>query len=173
MMVYDGFVLAASPSMALWNTPLMPLIAFFYALLGGITFTVVLAVLLDANLVWVWSGASIGVGLLEGAEVGLVVLNFLIVASWLSIMFGSTERTKRAVEVLLSMYRVAFFTGVVLVGLMGTALLAFLFALVHNVHLLIGVALADVIGNYLLFSLILKAGLFAPPILRRVVHRGR
>ncbi|MDE3077381.1 MAG: dimethyl sulfoxide reductase anchor subunit [Chloroflexota bacterium] len=173
MMVYDGFVLAASPSMALWNTPLMPLIAFFYALLGGITFTVVLAVGLDAQLVWAWSGAGIGVGPLESAEVGLVVLNFLIVVSWLSVMFGSTERTKRAVEVLLSMYRVPFFSGVVLVGFMGTALLAFLFALVENVQLLIGVALADVIGHYLLFYLILKAGLFAPPIMRRAVHRGR
>lgn len=174
LMTYDGFVLAASPAMALWNTPLMPVIAFFYALLGGVTFTVVLAVGLEAPLAWAWSGAPLAAGQLEAAEIGLALLNLLIVLSWLSVMASSTERARRAVQVLVAMYRLPFFLGVVVIGMMGTALLALAFALAENPQLLIGVALADVIGHYLLFYLVLKAGLFAPPLLRRAAAaRGR
>ncbi|MBI2916873.1 MAG: polysulfide reductase NrfD [Chloroflexi bacterium] len=157
MMIYDGFVLSASPGLALWSTPLMPVLAFSYALLGGVTLSIVFG-----N----WLDAANAVASLDNLELGLLGLNLVIVVSFIYVMFSSTPRSRRAVEVLARNYTVPFFVGVFGVGIMATALLALWFTRTDNATILTGVALGDVTGHYLLFYLLLKAGLYAPMLPR-------
>lgn len=158
MMTYDGFVMVAARGMALWNTAVLPVIALFYALLGGVTFRVVLGV---------WSASDVETGFLETAELLLLALNFLLVVTFSVTMFSLTERAKRAVEVLVYMYGWPFFVGVFVIGLMTTALLVLAFSATRNANLLVAVAVSDAVGHYLLFYVLLKGGLFAPPLPRR------
>ena len=159
VMVYDGFVMATSPAMALWHTALLPVLAFCYALLGGVTLHLTLSV---------WSGARPESAFLELTGFALFALNLLILATYLGTMLNSSAAARRGVQVLLSQYRLPFFGGVILVGLMATAVLSLLFAATQEPWLLVLVALGDVTGHYLLFYLLLKAGLFPPTILRIV-----
>lgn len=159
VMVYDGFVLAASPAMALWHTALLPVLAFCYSLLGGVTLHLTLSVL---------TGAGPQPAYLELTELALFGLNLLVLAVYLGSMRTSTAAARRAVQVLVTQYRLPFFGGVILVGLMATAVLSLLFATTQQPALLALVALGDVTGHYLLFYLVLKVGLFPPTILRIV-----
>lgn len=158
MMTYDGFAMVAARGMALWNAAALPVIAFFYALLGGVTFRVTLGV---------WSTANVETAFLESAELLLLALNCLLVATFFLTMFSLTERAKRAVQVLIHMYGWPFFIGVFVIGLMTTALLVLAFTATRNADLLAAVAISDVVGHYLLFYVLLKGGLFAPPLSRR------
>lgn len=157
MMIYDGFVMSASPSLALWNTPLLPLMALSYALLGGVTLTIVFGnFLVDAEIA----------PSLETLELALFGINLIILACYTSVMFTSTPRSRRAVEVLVYQYTLPFFAGVIGVGIMAAGLLAAFFMATNNSDILLWLALGDVLGHYLLFYLLLKAGLYAPMLPR-------
>ena len=157
VMIYDGFVMAASPALALWSTPLLPVLALSYSLLGGVTLSIALG-----N----WLNEAEAVRRLETLELALFGLNLVIVACYVWVMFSSTPRGKRAVEVLIYQYPLPFFVGVLGVGIGAAALLALWFTATKNVNILAGVALGDVLGHYLLFYLLLKAGLYAPALPR-------
>ena len=70
-MVYDGFVMAASPAIPMWNTALLPVLCFFYSILGGTTLTVFLHSL--------GYGVIMNLELLEFVEISLFIINLVVV----------------------------------------------------------------------------------------------
>jgi formate-dependent nitrite reductase membrane component NrfD len=155
VMVYDGFVLAASPAIPLWNSSLMPVLCFFYALLGGTTLTIFMLYFLGQDLS--------GVALLKNIEIWLIVINFIIVVSFLLTMRKSTSAGREAIKLLLTGPFAKLFIGaVIIVGLVVTFLLALYFTKTESMTVLLWITLADLIGHYFIFYLLLRAGLYTP-----------
>lgn len=155
VMVYDGFVLAASPAIPLWNTSLMPILCFFYALLGGTTLTIFLIYFLGQDLA--------GAALLKNIEIWLLVINFIIVVTFLLTMNKSTSAGREAIKQLVTGQLAGLFIGaVVVVGLVVTFLLTLYFTANESMAVLFWIALADLVGHYFIFYLLLRAGLYTP-----------
>lgn len=156
VMIYDGFVMSASPSIPLWNTSVLPVLCLSYSLLGGTSLSLALLGL---------SGPALTASALETMEIGLIVANIVIVGSYVSTMYTSTSAARQAVLMLVTgKYAAHFLGGAIFVGLIVSLLLALFFLSTHVVLILLLVAIADLIGHFSIFFLLLRAGLFAPVV---------
>ena len=155
VMIYDGFVMSASPSIPLWNTSVLPVLCLSYSLLGGATLSLAL---LGATF-----SPGLGANMLETMEIGLIAANIVIVGCYVSTMYNSTSAGRQAMMTLITgRYAVQFLGGAIFVGLILSLLLALFFLSTHVVLILALVAAADLIGHFSIFFLLLRAGLFAP-----------
>jgi formate-dependent nitrite reductase membrane component NrfD len=141
--VYDGFLLTSSPAIPIWNTALMPVMCMFYSFLGGTTMVMFMAIL-------------------PGLEIGLLGANLLIVLLFLvgSINTGSAGR--ESFDLLVKgPYALPFFALAIGVGLVFTLLMS-----IFGSHASTGVVglitVADLIGHFFIFFLLLKVGVFKP-----------
>jgi len=154
--VYDGFLLTSSPAIPIWNTALMPVMCMFYSFLGGTTMVMFMAHL---NLITL---SEKYIAILPGLEIGLLGANLLIVLLFLvgSINTGSAGR--ESFDLLVKgPYALPFFALAIGVGLVFTLLMS-----IFGSHASTGVVglitVADLIGHFFIFFLLLKVGVFKP-----------
>lgn len=154
--VYDGFLLTSSPAIPIWNTALMPVMCMFYSALGGTTMVMFMSHL---NLMKL---SDKFLAILPGLEIALLAANLLIVLLFLvgSINTGSAGR--ESFDLLVKgPYAVPFFALAVGVGLVFTLLMS-IFA-PHGSTGVVGlITVADLIGHFFIFFLLLKVGVFKP-----------
>lgn len=156
IMIYDGFVMAYSPAIALWHTPLVPVLCLSYSLLGGAT---LLLFLVHLGL----GTAAIDAHSLALVELGLIGVNLLLLLAYLAVSFHSRAAAREAVRLLSrGRYALPFVGGVMVVGLLGTLVLSLSFSVTHLLFLLYLVAAAELTGDFLLRFLLLRAGVFSP-----------
>ncbi len=155
VMVYDGFVIATPPSIPLWHSALMPLLAGAYSMLGGSTLTLLLA---EAG---AKGSESVSTGTLHNLELGLVVFNLLVLAVLLSVGWSASYTARESVTLILQRYGVLFIGGVVLVGLVVTGLLA-AFVSQPTGGVVIALAVFGLIGDFLMWFVLLNVGVYQP-----------
>jgi formate-dependent nitrite reductase membrane component NrfD len=156
VMVYHGFAIADSSSIAFWNTGMMPVSSFSYSLLGGLVVTMNL----DPG-----AGAE-AVGLMppiHSATLIGIVLVTLILLALLQASNRGAPGAKMSMKLLLrdGPYVKWFFGLVVLAGL----LLPFLLLLAQPSRLSdLLIAVGALAGYYTFRSLVFKVGLYDPII---------
>ena len=157
VMVYQGFAMAHSSSLALWSTGLMPIASLTYSLLNGIVLTLLLG--LDT----LRAAEPYTVRLLQ--VVALVVLMFGVV-TMLSVLHSArygTGGSKHAMEQLVRGPYAAKFLGLVMgAGLVVPAALLG-FAPINTVTLVL-VAAAELTGCYAFRLLMFKAAAYEPAL---------
>jgi formate-dependent nitrite reductase membrane component NrfD len=147
--LYPGFVLAASPSIPFWNSPLLPLIFACHSLMVASGFLFLIAPLgLD--------GAKLpGISFLG---VILIVVNLVMGAMYLGNSKGSGLAAKEAVRRLnAGSLGWTFKLGVVLLGMVGPLLI-----IVWMPSVLALAGLFILIGGLLFRYCVLKAGVYVP-----------
>lgn len=154
VMVYDGFVLRASRGIPFWQSNLVPLLVFGYALLGGITVLLVLRVVSDA--------APTAVEL-EWVQLGLLVLNLALIWAYVANARMRQTAAAFAAQLLTRGPRGWLFGVGVGVGLLATLVLASISVATGSEAVLAAAAVTDLLGHYLLFFGLLTAGVYAPP----------
>lgn len=157
VMIYLGYVLSHSPALSLWNTGLMPIISLTYGLMGGVTMTILLG----------YNGflaeAPETLKFLKGVEVLLIAATFVMLLSLLHGAAYHSDAGRVSVMMLLKGEYAQYFLGyVMLVGLIGTGLVAYFGPVQITVLLL--VAIAELIGDLGLKILLFKSAVYAPPL---------
>lgn len=155
VMVYDGFVIATPPSIPLWHSALMPLLAGAYSMLGGSTLTLLLA---EAG---VKGSENVATGTLHKLELGLVVFNLLVLAVLLSVGWSASYTARESVALILRRYGVLFIGGVVILGLVVTGLLAVVVSDSAG-GVVIPIAVCELIGDFLVWFILLNVGVYQP-----------
>lgn len=151
IMFYDGFVMNSSPGVAFWRTRLLPLLLLMYATLGGATLSLTIREL---------RGEAIP-DLLPNLEHGLLVVNFVLLAAYLTRMNRSLPAARATLRQWLSgSYARVFFGLVLVVGLLATLLLSVVQNHVQATWLVILIAACELTGDFTLMMLLLKSGLF-------------
>ena len=145
---YTGFLLSTIPARPLWDSPMLPVLFLVSGLAAGLA---VFVLLLPSGQGSKMAAMALVVGLVEVAAV----------AGYLLTLAVGTEATRRALDLLLNNYALAFWGGVVLLGLLVPLAIEFLEvrrrhlspALVRAAPLLI------LIGGLILRFVVLYAGL--------------
>lgn len=155
--VYDGFLLTSSPAIPIWNTALMPVMCMFYSFLGGTTMVMFMAHLGYMRL------SEKFITLLPNLEIALLVANLLIVLLFLvgSINTGSAGRASFDLLVK-GPYAVPFFSLAIGVGLVFTLLMSVFGGAHAGAGTIALITVADLIGHFFIFFLLLKIGVFKP-----------
>ncbi|MDA8315876.1 MAG: polysulfide reductase NrfD [Actinomycetota bacterium] len=162
VMVYDGFVLKASRGTPLWDTYLMPVLALFYALLGGTTLTLV---------VQAASGASTHAQL-EWLEIALLALNGALVSLVIFTASARQAAVRAAVSLLTRGPMTRLFFGVAIgLGIVGTLALVGVSLATGSIVALVIAAVTDLCGHFFVFFSLLRVGLHPP--LRAVSEPGQ
>jgi formate-dependent nitrite reductase membrane component NrfD len=156
VMIYDGFVIATPPSIPLWHTSVMPMLAAAYSLLGGTTLNLLLAEARTGEL----ANSVIAERALHNLELGLVVFNFLLLTFLLMISWNASATARESVILLLQRYGVLFFGGVILIGLAVVGVLALAAEL--SVGVLLAIAVCELIGDFLVWFTLLNSGVYQP-----------
>ncbi len=158
VMIYDGFVMAYSPSLPFWNTTLLPILFLSYSLLGGSTLTLAMGYLGQGNPGMIAN--------LEAIELWLIIINFLIIAVYLYTQYYTNITARKSVLMLVKEnYSIPFIAGVIIVGLVITLVMALAFAEIRFGFILIGLAVSELIGDFLLRFLILRVGVYSPVVI--------
>lgn len=154
--IYDGFLLTSSNAIPIWNTALMPVMCMFYSFLGGTTLTLFLAHFGFIQL-------AIGEQLLSNIEMVLLAVNLLIVIMYLLSSVNAGAAGKTSFNLLVKgPYAVAFFSLAIGVGLVFTLLMTFFAGPQASPGVVALITVADLIGHYYIFFLLLKIGVFKP-----------
>jgi sulfite dehydrogenase (quinone) subunit SoeC len=161
VMIYDGFVLATPPSIALWHSALLPILAGAYALLGGATGILVLSELGVGQAV---AGGTLE--LLHEIELVLVVFNIAILTTLLMVGWSASNSARESVLLLLRRYRWQFFGGVIFVGLLASGLLSLYWSTNPSLGVLLVVGLFGLVGDFFVWFSLLHVGVYAPIITR-------
>ena len=154
--IYDGFLLTSSNAIPIWNTALMPVMCMFYAFLGGTTMTLFLAHFGFIQL-------AIGERLLSAVEMALLSVNLLIVIMYLATSVTAGAAGKTSFNLLVrGPYAVPFFALAIGVGRVFTLLMTFFAGSDASPGVVALITVADLIGHYYIFYLLLKIGVFKP-----------
>jgi formate-dependent nitrite reductase membrane component NrfD len=152
---YDGFLMRSSRGVASWRTLVLPLLLFMYASLGGITLSLTIREL----------HGDIPPAKLESLELWLLVVNFLLLATYLYRMSRLLTAARETLhEWLRGTYARPFFGLVVVVGLVATMLLWLLHSTLHTSAFVVLIAVCELIGDFSMMMLILKTGLFGQQV---------
>lgn len=154
--VVDGFVMNDSPAIPLWNTPMIPFLFLLYSLLGGTSIFLFLA-----SGGWVSTNAYINFHTLE---ITLLLVNLSGVVIYLLSILNTAAAARESLWLLIKgPYATMFFVFVVSIGFILT--LALTLFLANPGTLVVGlIAIADLIGHFFIFYLILLAGVYAPAL---------
>ena len=158
VMIYDGVVMTFSPSIPLWNNSLIPVLRTSYATMGGVTMTLVVAMLpflsgqFTEEQLKIWSQI----------ERGLVVANMLMIVVYIvTLTYQITAAKESAFLMIRDKYPMVFWVGVVAIGLIAIFLLPILVQ-TESLGLLLAVAGFELIGDFCILFLLLRAGVFSP-----------
>ncbi|MDX9746741.1 MAG: NrfD/PsrC family molybdoenzyme membrane anchor subunit [Syntrophales bacterium] len=158
VMIYDGIVMTYSPSIPLWNNSLLPVLRTFYALMGGVTMVLLISMFpaLSGQL------SSVELHVWSQIERGLVVANLLMIVIYvLTLTYQVTAAKESAFLIIRDKYPMVFWVGVVAVGLIAIFLLPILIQ-TESLGLLLTVAFFELIGDFCILFLLLRAGVFSP-----------
>jgi formate-dependent nitrite reductase membrane component NrfD len=162
LMFWEGIVLMASRGVPLWDSWLLPLLALLYSLLGGTTMVLVLRAFTDS------AGSQTE---LEGLQLGLLVLNLALVGVYVASARVRSAAAQFAASLLTrGPLGAVFLAGAVGVGLVGTLVLASVSVATGSEAALAAAAATDLLGHFLVFFAILRAGVHPP--LRRASTWG-
>lgn len=151
IMFYDGFVMNASFGVAFWRTRLLPLLLLMYATLGGTTLSLTIREL----------RGEATPAFLPNLEHGLLVVNFVLLAVYLTRMNRSLPAARETLRQWLSgPYARVFFGLVLLVGLFSTLLLSVAQNHVQATWLVVLIAACELTGDFSLVMVLLRSGLF-------------
>jgi sulfite dehydrogenase (quinone) subunit SoeC len=154
--VYDGFLLTSSNAIPIWNTALMPVMCMFYAFLGGTTLTLFLTHFGVIQL-------SMAGGVLSSIETTLLAVNLAIVFLYLVTTVTAGGAGKQSFDLLVrGEYALPFFVLAVGLGLVFTLVMTVFAGSNAGPGIVAMVTVADLIGHYLIFFLLLKVGVFKP-----------
>lgn len=158
VMIYDGIVMTYSPSIPLWNNSLIPVLRTSYALMGGVTLT--LFVSMFPGLAGQFSGDTLH--LWSNIERALVVANMLMIVIYvMTLTYQVTAAKESASLIIRDKYPTVFWVGVVGIGLIAIFLLPILMH-TESLELLLAVAVFELIGDFCILFLLLRAGVFSP-----------
>ena len=156
---YDGYLLSTIRAIPFWNTPLLPILFLAYSFLGGTTFIFLLSQYKIGDF------AALNIEFIHTIEMILVVLNFILLLTFIYAMHNSTIAARRTVSLLLKgKYSSQFIGLVIVVGLIVMFGLSFYFGATGLIHLIPGVVIAELIGDFTLIFVILRGGVFYPEI---------
>jgi formate-dependent nitrite reductase membrane component NrfD len=159
VMVYDGFVLASCKSITSWNTALMPLLFFTYAIAGGVAMTYLTMTLTG--------GKILNQSTLTDLDAILLGTMLALVAIYVVNMASSTSTAREALRRLTATKLAISFIGLAMIaGLMVPLALTYLHELqiegaVASV-LLAASSLLELAGDLSVRHSILRAGLHTP-----------
>lgn len=154
LMFWEGFVLMAARGVPLWESRLLPVLAFLYSLLGGTTLALVLHTAQGAD------AAEAG---LEWLQVALLVVNLVLVALYVSSAHVRGAAAEFAAALLTrGPLGTAFLAVAVGIGLVGTLVLASISVATGSVAALAAAAVTDLLGHFVVFFAILRAGVHPP-----------
>jgi len=152
--IVDGFVMNDSPAIPLWNSAMIPFLFLLYTLLSG---TSIFLFLIKAG--WVSANTLIN---FETLAITLLLLNLIGVAIYLLSILNTNAAARESLWLLIKgPYAAMFFLFVVVIGFVITLSLTLILA--NPGMLVVGlILLADLIGHFFIFYLILLAGVYAP-----------
>jgi len=154
IMFYDGLVMNMSAAIPFWDTGLLPLLCLTYAALGGTTLSLTLRELTG-------EGAAVPVMLVQ-TEYILLLTNLVLLGLYLAHIRSWAPAARETVRMLLRGRYAPVFLGLVLaVGLVATLLLALVHSRMHATWLVVLIAACELIGDFALLMVLLKAGLFS------------
>jgi formate-dependent nitrite reductase membrane component NrfD len=154
--IYDGFLLTSSNAIPIWNTALMPVMCMFYSFLGGTTLTLFLTHFGFMQL-------ALPPALLADLEIALLAVNLIIVLLYLLTNANAGAAGKKSLELLVrGPYALPFFTLAIGIGLVFTLLMSFFAGSHAGAGTVASVTLADLVGHYFVFFLLLKIGIYKP-----------
>jgi formate-dependent nitrite reductase membrane component NrfD len=158
VMIYDGIVMTYSPSIPLWNNSLIPVLRTSYALMGGVTLTLLVSML--PGLTDQFSPEQLHLWTL--IERALVVANMLMIVVYvMTLTYQVTAAKESAFLIIRDKYPTIFWIGVVGIGLIAIFLLPILIH-TESLELLLAVAIFELIGDFCILFLLLRAGVFSP-----------
>lgn len=155
VMTYQGFAMADSTAIALWDTRLMPVASLLYALIGGAVITAVLG--------WsTWTEENPErLRLLVNLSFILMLLIVFLLAGVLRSAMQRSAGGRLSVELLLKTLYAKWF--IPLVGGVGLVLPAILLAVApQNFFVFLVATIAVLTGHYAFRVLIFRAGVFEP-----------
>lgn len=153
--VYDGFLLTSSPAIPFWNTALMPVMCMFYALLGGTTMVLFLK---HFGFIQVSENFALFLPRLE--EI-LLVVNLFVVVLFLVGSVNATRAGRQSLRLLTrGPYALPFFALAIGVGLVFTLAMGVLAGPHAGTGTVALITLADLLGHFFIFFLLLKVGVF-------------
>lgn len=154
--IYDGFLLTSSNAIPIWNTALMPVMCMFYSFLGGTTMTLFLT---HFGFIKVTMSPS----LLEDIEIALLAVNLIIVVLYLLTNANAGAAGKQSLELLVKgPYAIPFFALAIGIGLVFTLVMSLFAGSEAGPGIVAAVTLADLVGHYFIFFLLLKIGIYKP-----------
>jgi formate-dependent nitrite reductase membrane component NrfD len=154
--IYDGFLLTSSNAIPIWNTALMPVMCMFYSFLGGTTMTLFLTHFGFIKL-------TISPSLLENIEIALLAVNLIIVVLYLLTNANAGAAGKQSLELLIKgPYAIPFFALALGIGLVFTLVMSLFAGSEAGPGIVAAVTLADLVGHYFIFFLLLKIGIYKP-----------
>jgi len=158
VMIYDGIVMTYSPSLRLWNNALLPVLRTSYALMGGVTLAIFLSALAPYHNILSESQLHNLVNL----ERGLIVANLIMIIIYtLTMTYATYEAKESALLITRDKYPLAFWVGVVLIGLIVIFMVPFVVT-THSVVFLLFVALCELFGDFCILFLIMRSGVYTP-----------
>ena len=158
VMIYDGIVMTYSPSLPLWNSSLLPILRLSYATMGGVTLSLLIAAIPSIAPTL----SEVQREVLENLERWLIIANLIMIIVYLLTLTYSVATAKESAYLIVKeKYPVVFWFGVVLVGLV---VIFFLPVIVttHSLSLLLFVAICELIGDFCILFLLIRAGVYSP-----------
>jgi formate-dependent nitrite reductase membrane component NrfD len=157
VLLYEGFVYAASVAIPFWRTPLLPLLYVAYGIRGGAALLLVLAAL---------GGASFDFEAMEAIKLWVMASTALLVALLLvraRSRGGAAERSMR--RLLFGPIAPAFYGGTLLLGLVVPIALGTAHAFgAGGLALLAVIGGASLLGDFYVKYCVVKAGVYVPTL---------
>jgi len=158
VMIYDGIVMTYSPSLPLWNSSLLPVLRVSYALMGGVTLTLLITAAPD--LTGILTAGQLHI--LENLERWLIIANLVMIVIYITTLTYSVATAKESAYLIVrEKYPAVFWLGVVFIGLVVIFLVPVI-ATTHSLSLLLFVAACELIGDYCILFLLLRSGVYSP-----------
>lgn len=162
LVTYTGFVMAYSPAIQLWSTPLLPALFGLYSLSAGIAGLFLMLPFVGK--------VSLDVKGLETLEIALIACAIVFLGMYVLTMLYSTVGAKEGVRSLIyGQLAPVFWGGVVVVGLILPLILVVVayqgLIPASSIPPIVGAAgLLELLGGFLLRHCLLRAGIFAPVV---------
>ena len=157
VLLYEGFVYAASIAIPFWRTPLLPMLYVAYGIRGGAALLLIAA---SAG------GAVFDVEALEAIKLWVVASTGLLVALLLVVARGRGGAAREAMRRLVAgSISPAFYGGTLLLGIVVPLALGIARELgATSLALLATIGVASLIGDFYVKYCIVKAGVYVPTV---------
>lgn len=156
VVLYTGFLMAASPSIPFWNTAMLPMIFLVCSFTGGISVILITFPLLGL--------LTMNIAFLESIEIMLIIIGLFIITANLITMNNGSITSKKSVHILIQgkLYP-HFIIGVMILGLiipLSLQIYGYLMGTVLNILIISGIL--DIVGAFLLRYSYIRAGIYRP-----------